>query len=163
MKKGSKVKLTATEEKQRLDAWYAEEAQKLAAAVEEERQQALEAARKEEEKRLAAVAEEIKPLAIHCIDLAEKADKAIEAARLALIQRQQVADEIAQKSAKFPDRKVDARQWYYSAGFESGLNANGLLKLCRMSAHLSGRSFISQDVRNLSRWIDAKTMARASA
>lgn len=163
MAKTGKVKLTAEEELEKLNAFHAEQLKALQPRIEEERQQALEAARKEEEKRLAAVAEEIKPLAIHCIDLAERADRAIEAARLCLIERQQVASEIAEKSAKFPDRKVDARLWHYERNARSGLNSNGLLKFLRVDHHADGQNFVSQDVRALSHWIDADQMKRASA
>lgn len=163
MSKDSKVKLTAAEELERLNAFHAEQVRALQPRLEDEKQAALEEARKAEEAALAAVAEEIKPLAVHCIDLAERADNAIEAARLALIERQQVAGEIAAKSAKFRDRQVDVRRWHYERDARSGLNVNGLLKFLRMDHNISGLSFVSQDVRNLSHWIDAKQMKRATA
>jgi len=163
MTKSSKVKLSAEEELEKLNAFHADQVRSLQPRLEEERQAQLEEARKAEETRLAATAEEIKPLAIYCLDLAERADRALEDARLALIERQQVAGEIAQKSSKFPDRVVDARLWHYERQARSGLNCNGLLKFLRIDHHADGQNFVSQDVRALSRWIDADQMKRASA
>ncbi len=159
----SKVKPTATEEAEKLDAWYRAEREKLAAAIDAENEKARIAAEKAETARLEKLAEDVKPLAIYAVDLAERADSAVETARLALIEWRNVASELATKTRPFPDRKVDDRPFVYAKAYESGLNANGLLKFCRMSPHLQGQTFINQTVRSLNKWLPADQLKRASA
>lgn len=155
--------LSATEELDRLNAFHAEQVKALSARVEEERQVELEKARKAEEAKLAKLAEDIEPLARYCVELAERADKAIEQARLALVERQQVAGELAEKTRPCAGRQVNANPWYSERSYRSGLNANGLLKLARIDSHIDGQSFVSQDVRNLHHWLNADTMRKARA
>ena len=158
-----KVKPDPREELSRLQEWYDAEKSKLLPAIEDADRAEAEKKQREHEASLSHVDAEIRELAKFVIDLAERADKAIEAARQALVERQQVIRDIAEKSKSFPDRQVNENPYHYERHYRSGLNVNGFLKFARIDTHHDGQSFVSQDVRTLARWIDAETMARAAA
>ncbi|WP_143087882.1 hypothetical protein [Nitratireductor indicus] len=163
----TKEKLSASEELERLNAFHAEQVRALSPLVEEERQAELERKRVEEEKKLEGRKVECQELAKHLIDVSEKLDKAVDATRRALLERREIYREIAEKSRPFREfphlGTVDTRSAYYETNLRSGLNANGMLKACRIDHHSDGTPFLSQDVRTLHRWLSPEDIKRAKA
>lgn len=165
MEKTSKYTPDPRLELEKLNAFVDAQRAPLISAIQDLERREAEAKLANEEKRLAELATEIEPMAKYIVDIAEKVDAKIEEVRRLLIERQQVADDIAAKSSVFPDRRIDSREWHYSHGYEQGLQGpNGLLRHFRLQGgSTKGRSFADQDRQTLNRWLPATKSKVAAA
>ncbi|MEX4007679.1 hypothetical protein [Neoaquamicrobium sediminum] len=156
----AKEKLSATDEKARLDAFYADECAKLAAAVEEERRAEVERKAAEAEKARDALRDEAKTHAEYLIDLSEKATKLTDELFRVLIERRESLDDFARKYHAVAGSSL-RNHAHRSHLYASALG--DILKLAHMQQRGADARFLDIDIRVLHGFLDAKTIAKATA
>lgn len=156
----AKKELTATEEKARLDAFYAEESAKLAAAVEDERRAEFERKAAEEEKRKDTLRDEAKVHADYIIGLSEKASTLADELFRVLLERQQTFDDFAGKYDKAGISSV-SHHAHRTHLYKSALG--DILQLARIEHRGSDARFLDIDIRALHGFLDQKTIAKGRA
>lgn len=159
MSKTGNVKLSATEEKERLDAWHAEESKRLAAAVEEERRAEVERKAAENEKRLDGLREDAVEHAAYLVSLADKATKLTDELCRVLLERRESSDDFL---GKYREICNFGHHFHVSQNYRIALAD---LDLLRERRRPNGRhqTFVDIDIRALHPVLPAKTLARATA